>query len=120
MIRGKLFYDASCGLCTAGARRWDKLALRAGFEFVPLQSDAAVSLLHLAPGEIPSELKLATTDARILGGIDAILHVARHFWWAWPLWLLGHTPGIHAMLKAIYRLIARRRHRISAACRLGS
>lgn len=89
---------------------------RRGFRWIPVQDARARDLLGLEEGEVPSELKLLTTKGRMLGGVDAALHIARSIWWAWPAWLLSHIPGVPSVLHAIYRRIARNRYHISQTC----
>lgn len=114
--RGQIFYDASCGLCSASYRRFGPLTERRGYRWIPVQEPRARELLGLDEGQLPEELKLLTTGGRMLGGADALLHVARTIWWAWPAWALAHFPGVKPAMRAVYRRIARRRHNISRAC----
>jgi predicted DCC family thiol-disulfide oxidoreductase YuxK len=116
--RGAIFYDASCGLCSAGERRLHRIVERRGFDLVPLQDPRAIELLHLAPGEVPPEMKLRTPDGTVLGGADAFVHISRYVWWAWPLYAIARVPGVRPILRALYGRIARNRYRISAACSL--
>jgi predicted DCC family thiol-disulfide oxidoreductase YuxK len=113
-----IFYDASCGLCTTGHRKFGPIATRRGFEFVPLQDPSARSLLGLKDDELPAEMKLQTHTGAIVGGIDAYIYIARYVWWAIPFHLLAQIPPLRALLQTIYRWIARNRHRISQSCRL--
>jgi predicted DCC family thiol-disulfide oxidoreductase YuxK len=113
-----LFYDATCGLCSAGERRLGRIVERRGFRIVPLQEPWAADLLGLAPGEVPDEMKLRTADGRVLGGVDAFVHVSRFVWWAWPVYALARVPGVRPLLRRAYARLARNRHRISGACAL--
>ena len=113
-----IYYGASCGVCSAGVRRWQRLLKRRGFMFQPLQSAGAAELLHLKQAEIPAEMKICTCEGRILGGADAIVHICRRIWWTWPLWVLSRLPGIMPILRKSYRLLARNRQKISETCRL--
>jgi hypothetical protein len=115
----RIFYDADCRFCSAGAARWGGLVARYGFIMVPLQAPGARDRLGLADGEVPEEMKVETRDGRILGGLDGILYVCRRIWWAWPAGVLGHVPGIHALLVWRYQRFAARRNCRGGACRLG-
>ena len=64
------------------------------------------------------EMRLLLADGRDLGGADAVVEIARHIWWAWPLWLVSRVPGARAILRAIYRVIAANRHCIGGACKI--
>jgi predicted DCC family thiol-disulfide oxidoreductase YuxK len=113
-----IFYDASCGLCTAGTRRWGPMLSRRGIGLRPLQDPEVVERLGLQPGEVPDEMKLQTPQGQILGGADALLYVARRVWWAFPIYLLSFIPGMRWLMHWGYRRLASNRHRISRACKL--
>ena len=116
-FRGWIFFDAECGLCTTLRHRWGQMVERLGFRLVAAQEPWAQERLGLQ-GKLPGEIKLLTADNRLLGGADALVHVARFVWWAWPVWLIGATsPGL-ALLRALYCPIARHRYAISRACGL--
>ncbi len=114
--RGQIFYDASCGICSATYRRFGPLTERLGFRWVPAQDPRARELLGLEDGQVPDEVKLQTTGGRMLGGADALLHVARAIWWGWPLWAVSRVPGMSSLFRALYRKIATNRHAISGTC----
>lgn len=113
-----IFYDATCGLCTGTIGRWQKTLQRAGFALEPLQGDHARSVLHFSGNAIPDEMKLQTTQGDILGGVDALLHIARRIWWCWPIWMVAQVPGVKGIFGMIYRRIARRRHKLSGVCQI--
>ena len=113
-----IYFDATCGLCSAGERRFTTLLERRGYRLVPLQDPAAVALFGPAPVESNGEVKLRTSDGRTLGGADAVIEISRSIWWAWPLYAIGEIPGAMPLLRAVYRLIARNRARVSRMCRL--
>src|SRR5262249_18594048 len=66
------------------------------------------------------EVLLLTADGRLKGGVDAYLHVAGEVWWGKPLAWVGNLPWVKAGLEAAYRVVARNRMGITAACRLGA
>jgi len=113
-----IYYDASCGVCSAGVRRTRRMLAKRGFVFEPLQSPGALELLGLRDGEIPDEMKLRTCGGLILGGADALVYIARRSWWAWPLWLPCKVPGVMPIVRWAYAKFARNRRRISGACRM--
>ena len=114
--RGQIFYDASCGLCTSSYRRFGAMTERRGFKWIPLQEPRARALLNLEGDELPAELQLFTRKGRLLGGVDALLYIAKYLWWARPLWVISFLPGMRPLLRVMYRWIAKRRHSISDAC----
>ena len=115
---GTIYFDASCGMCSASARRLRRFVSPHGFVLVPLQDPGAAQILGLAPGVIPDEMKLRTHDGQILGGADALLYVARLVWWMWPIWAMLRVPGMKTLLHRLYRKLASNRHRFSGACRI--
>jgi predicted DCC family thiol-disulfide oxidoreductase YuxK len=115
---GTIYFDASCGLCSASARKLRRFVCPHGFELVPLQDADAIKVPGLAPGEVPDEMKLRTSDGNVFGGADAIVCVARQIWWAWPVWLVSRIPGAMPVIRVLYRRLADNRHRISGVCRV--
>jgi predicted DCC family thiol-disulfide oxidoreductase YuxK len=115
---GYVFYDGGCGLCTAGARRWEAWLRKKGFELVDMQSEAGRERLGLKQGEVPGEMKLRMGDGRMVGGVDAVFAILETSGWGWFLAKVGRWPGVHAVAAMVYRWVARRRHGISAACGL--
>ncbi len=118
--RGQIFYDDSCGLCSASYRRFGPITERRGFSWIPLQEPRARTLLNLEGDEMPAELQLFTRTGRLLGGIDAILYVVKSIWWARPFWLVSKIPGVRPVLRVMYRWVAQHRHAISGTCRIES
>lgn len=116
--RGTIFFDAGCGLCSAGVRRWERTVTRRGFTLTPLQDPRAATILHLEPGMLPGEMKLQTRTGEVLGGVDAFAHVARYVWWAFPFHLLMSVAPLRDLAKLAYLPIAKHRRSISRVCRL--
>src|SRR5690348_9890094 len=102
----RIWFDGTCGMCTASVGRMQDLLRERGFVFEPFPSDSP----------IPEELKLDTRDGRTLGGADALIYICRRIWWAWPLWALARIPGAMPLFRAVYRLVAQNRYRVSGAC----
>jgi predicted DCC family thiol-disulfide oxidoreductase YuxK len=115
---GTIYFDAACGMCSAAARRMQRVFGPRGFAVIPLQSEEATERLGLDPLSIPGEIKLRTRDGRILGGADAFVELSRFVWWMFPIRMIAGLPPGLWLMKCVYAWIARRRHRISAACRL--
>ncbi|HVT81932.1 MAG TPA: DCC1-like thiol-disulfide oxidoreductase family protein, partial [Phycisphaerae bacterium] len=93
-FRGWIFFDAGCGLCSTLRDKWGPIVEPRGFRLAALQESWVQDRLNLG-GTIPGEMKFLTPGGRVLGGADAFVHIARHIWWAWPLWLAGATrPGL--------------------------
>jgi predicted DCC family thiol-disulfide oxidoreductase YuxK len=118
--RGWVFYDASCHFCTALARRFQPLLATRHVELLPLQTPGLAERLHLSPPELLKEMRVLRPDGHCIGGADAVLEIARDFWWAWPLRQLGRIPPITHILRAIYRWIARNRSCAADNCEIES
>jgi predicted DCC family thiol-disulfide oxidoreductase YuxK len=116
--RDTIYYDSSCGVCSAGVRRTQRILEKRGFRFEPLQSEGATQVLGLSGGEIPDEIKVSTRAGAILGGADAMVYICRRIWWAWPVWLISNIPCATSVFRFGYRIFARNRQRISGACKL--
>jgi predicted DCC family thiol-disulfide oxidoreductase YuxK len=95
-----VFYDADCAFCTRWARRGQRWLAGKGYRFEPMPVRRG-------------EMQVVTADGRTLGGAEALAHLARQVWWAWPLWALSRLPGMMPLLRWGYRQVAARRQ-----CRL--
>jgi predicted DCC family thiol-disulfide oxidoreductase YuxK len=65
-------------------------------------------------------MRLLLADGRVLGGADVVVYLARHIWWAWPLYLFAQVPGARRLLWGMYRWIAAHRHCTSGQCKTGN
>jgi predicted DCC family thiol-disulfide oxidoreductase YuxK len=109
-----LIYDPDCGLCTATAAWLARRVRPDRLRLVPLTEAPSDSDLADAVAGRPlvESLHAVRPDGSVVAGARAALAAGRLV----PRWhvlaiLLDHRLG-HAMLEPIYRLIARRRHRI--------
>jgi len=116
--RGWVLYDGDCQFCTGTVRRFASLLRRARFTPEPLQAPWVSERLGLQTGRIPDEMMVLTTDGKVFGGADGIIYLLRWIWWAWPLFVVAQIPGMHGLLRAGYRQVARNRHCLSGACRI--
>jgi predicted DCC family thiol-disulfide oxidoreductase YuxK len=114
--RGWVLFDADCASCSAWARRFRRTLESRGFELAPLQSPRVRTLLNLPDDELLREMRLLTADGKVVGGADALIHLARRIWWAWPVYALARLPGVPALLAAAYRWFAARRHCLTGSC----
>ncbi len=117
-FRGWILYDGACRSCTASARRFDRIFRRRGFLFLPLQTNWIMDRLDLDPGTPLEEIRVLTADGRNSGGADAVVFLARQFWWAWPFAALAQSPPIHKLLDRGYRWIAAHRDCDHITCNL--
>ena len=107
---GWVFYDAECAFCSSLARRLEPMLLRRGFHCAGLQEPWVGILLGVSRAELLSEFRVRTASGEVFGGADALLHLARHIWWAWPLFALAQVPSPRDLLRAAYRWFAVRNH----------
>lgn len=116
--RGWVFYDADCHFCTALARKFQRLLASREVDLLPLQTPGLAERLHLSHSELLKEMRVLRPDGHCTGGADALLEIARDFWWAWPLRQLGRIPPVTFFLRAIYRWIARNRSCAAGNCEI--
>jgi alginate O-acetyltransferase complex protein AlgI len=117
---GWIFYDADCRYCRAMARRFQPLFAGRQFELLPLQTAGLAEKLHLAKSELLAEMRVLRPDGKCFSGADALIEIARDFWWAWPVWQLGRVPAIRGILRAGYRWIARNRSCAVGGCEIST
>src|SRR5438874_1702511 len=84
-LRGWLLYDSDCSFCTSMATRFTSALHKRGFALLPLQTQWVRSRLNLSDADLLREIRLLKPDGTSVGGADALLELARYFWWAWPL-----------------------------------
>ncbi len=114
--RGWIFYDGQCRFCVALARRWARRLEPRGFDMAPLQDPRVRALLALPDEELLREMRVLTAEGKQLGGADAVVYLARHIWWTWPLYALAKLPGVKGVLRAAYRWVAARRSCVGRVC----
>lgn len=95
-----LLYDAACPRCSHLAAHWAGPLARRGIRIGSLQ----------ASGRPLAEIEINTAGGGTLGGADALLYVAKRFWWARPLSLLARAPGALPAIRSLYGWIATHRH----------
>ena len=117
-VRGWVFYDANCRFCLALARRFQPFLASRRFELLPLQTPGAAERLHLSHSDLLKEMQVLRPDGHRSGGADALLEIARDYWWAWPLRQFGRIPAITHILRVIYRWIARNRSCAAGNCEI--
>ena len=114
--QGWVLYDGDCPMCVGLARRFEETLKRRGFALAALQTPWVQNQLQSSPGELLTEMRVFTAQGRVLGGADALVHLARTLWWAWPLYALAQLPGMRGVVRAAYRWVAARRHCSNGTC----
>ncbi|MDA7916434.1 DUF393 domain-containing protein, partial [Verrucomicrobia bacterium] len=111
----RVFYDGECNLCKGLLRRFGGIfKKRAHFE--PLQETIKHNEFNLPTEEFLREMKLLRPDGTWAGGADAWIALFKTVWYLYPIGVIAALPGIHAMVHAIYRRIARKRHCSDGNC----
>jgi predicted DCC family thiol-disulfide oxidoreductase YuxK len=112
----EVFYDGDCQFCVNTARRFERVLERNRFKLVALQTPETCARLGILDHQLTEEMRLRLPDGTVFGGADAIAQVARHIWWAWPLWALSRLPGAARLARGTYRWFARNRNCRGAVC----
>jgi len=105
-----VLYDGECQFCLNWIRRVERTLKRQGIATAPQQAPWAAARLNIPAGTTADELKVLLHAGGMLGGIDAVLFIARHVWWLFPLRLIAVLPGGKRALAAFYRRVATQRH----------
>ena len=113
---GCIAFDAECSFCTKLARRFAPLLRRHGFGVVPLQTPWVMEFLARDQKELLSEMRLVTSNGRISGGADELIDIARHIWWARPLFWIAHISVVRSALRSCYRWVAQHRSCLGHSC----
>jgi predicted DCC family thiol-disulfide oxidoreductase YuxK len=111
-----IYFDGECRFCRATLRRFERVLVRRGFTFVPLQSAGAARLLGVSDEHLLDEMRLRLADGSVLGGATAVAAIARRIWWAWPLWAASRVPGVMTLMDVAYRWVARNRYCLDRPC----
>src|SRR5580692_1330907 len=93
-LRGWVFFDRDCSVCTSLARRFRRTLESRGFELAALQDPRVQTLLALPPEDLLREMRVATSDGAVHGGAQAIVYLARQIWWGWPLYAAAKLPVV--------------------------
>lgn len=114
---GWVLYDGECAICIDGAKRFKRTLGRRGFALIPLQEPWVEERLGLVPNALLKEMHLLLPNRQVLVGADAVVHLARTFWWARPLCWVARLPGGKRLFHKIYRWIAAHRYCVAGQCR---
>lgn len=116
-------YDGTCGVCSRGATRWERVLAKRGIGIARLEERWVSGRLEekgIPPEQQARDFRILVEGAggALLSGADAYRWAFRRIWWMRPLWLFSILPGFRLLFDAGYRTFARNRHRVSQACRL--
>jgi len=113
---GWVLYDGDCSMCVRLAGRFGSILRRHGFDLAPLQSPWVRSRLGSLACEPLDEMFVLSSSGDVIGGADAVVFLARHIWWAWPLYSITRLPGVMCLLGHLYRWVARNRTCFGGRC----
>jgi predicted DCC family thiol-disulfide oxidoreductase YuxK len=113
-----VFYDADCQFCVKAARRFQRVLARRRFALVPLQAPGTSAEFGVPDDQLLAEMRLRLPDGSRFGGAAAVVEIARHIWWAWPLWALSRLPGAMQAMGAGYGWIANHRSCAKGVCEI--
>jgi len=108
--RGWLMFDAACTFCTRAAKRIQPSLARWGIGVIPLQTDWVRSLLAERNEPLLKEIRFLNAKGDLTGGAEALVEVAKKFWWAQPIAWVARVPGVMPLLRKAYAAVAARRH----------
>jgi len=113
---GWVLFDGDCEFCRAWVTRLQPILGPRGFAFVPLQTPWVRAHFHLPEDQLLIEMRVLFSSGEAYGGADAVVELAIYVWWAWPLVVVAHIPGVPWLLRALYRYIAAQRSCLSGTC----
>lgn len=117
----RVFYDGGCGLCRRQAQSWRREDRSGRLELVDISARGFRAEEHgLDPERVRQSMHVKTADGRLFEGLDAVRMVWTVFPRMWAAAVLAGLPGVHGVLRAGYRSVARNRHRLSDSCADGS
>jgi len=121
--RWTLIYDGDCRFCrrsVALLRSWDR---RGSLRAVSFQSDHDLeSLPRISRSSLEQAMHLVAPDGGVLAGAAAAPVILRLLPGGRPLAWAFAIPGVPAVANAVYRAVARNRHRLgcgSTSCSRG-
>jgi predicted DCC family thiol-disulfide oxidoreductase YuxK len=115
-MAGWILYDGDCELCRRWAIRFEPALARHGFTLRPLQS-IDVRAMGIPQSQWLDEMRVVANDGTVLGGADALLHIAQVMKPCRGFALLTCLPGIKPLLRRGYRWLARHRACAGGLCR---
>jgi predicted DCC family thiol-disulfide oxidoreductase YuxK len=116
--RGTVLYDGQCGFCSRWVRYWSGVLKDGGFGIASLDEPWVAARINMPHSELLSDIRLLTSEGRLISGADVYLYVARRIWWAWPFYAIFSLPGLNWTIHRAYRWFARNRYHISRTCRI--
>jgi predicted DCC family thiol-disulfide oxidoreductase YuxK len=118
--QGTVLYDGQCGFCSRWVRDWSGVLKDGGFGIASLDDPWVATRINMPHSELLSDIRLLTSEGRLISGAHVYLYVARRIWWAWPFYAIFSLPGLNWIIHRAYRWFAQNRYHISRTCRIES
>jgi predicted DCC family thiol-disulfide oxidoreductase YuxK len=110
-MKGTLFFDGACGMCTRARDLLLKFNRNPDLQTEPLQRAGTAERLGIAPKHLMDSVRWLDSSGRVSAGAEAVnAAVSAALGTRLPL-LVYHVPGIKAVQEAIYRWVAGHRYR---------
>ena len=111
LIRPIIIYDGDCAFCSSSIRTLQRIIKRAPtmrpYQFTKLE-DYGLTLQ-----QCETALQYVATDGSISSGHEAYRQMLKELGGGWKaLAILMRTPGYYALANAVYRWVAKNRHRM--------
>jgi predicted DCC family thiol-disulfide oxidoreductase YuxK len=109
-----LVYDGACPLCRSAVTWLSRRVKRGAIEFLPCQAaERRARFPSMEDATCLAAMQLVLPDGRVLAGDAAVPELlARLRGWRWAA-ALFRAPGAGLVAPALYRWIARHRHRLA-------
>ncbi len=120
-----LLYDGSCALCRRASERLLRWAAPGAVERLSFREPGVLERFpQISAAACEQAMQLLTDDGRAISGAEAGFRILATRWCFRPALWVYLIPGIRHLADALYRLIARNRHRLgrgtATACDTGS
>ena len=114
-------YDGQCPVCQASCARLRALDWRRRIAFIDLHEGEHWRGLcpDLALHELLGEIHVIDADGQRYAGFTASRRLLRELPLLWLPWLLLWLPGVDRLGAGLYRMVARRRYRLSRLLGIG-
>jgi predicted DCC family thiol-disulfide oxidoreductase YuxK len=112
-----ILFDGHCRLCSAGARKLDRLLGSSGTELRSFREEGGLAAFPgVAYERCEKAMQLVQADGRVVEGAEAIVRALGRRVWGKLLYIY-YVPGLRQLVDALYRVVARYRFRIAGrAC----
>jgi predicted DCC family thiol-disulfide oxidoreductase YuxK len=108
-----LLYDGSCSLCRNASERLVRWAAAGSVERLSFREPGVLDRFpQVSAAACEQAMQLVLDDGRVISGAESAFRILATRWYFRPALWLYLVPGIRHGVDAMYRLIARNRHRL--------